>query len=244
MAGLLGNFKNPFASGGLLSDPNVRLAMGAEMLRGGTLGEQLGNGLNAGAWFSEQNKTKREALEKTNKTVEWLKSINPELAQAVEMGALSGGDAYKMAVEKPKHTEFQDRAAAASQYGVDPNSPEGKAFILSGDYANAATQKPDPYTEQEARSSLKSAFDGGTPRTPWTPTPPPTRRTHRAEAAPGLPDEEEDEPGADLAELLAGLAGVEDDRGALELFALDSVPALAGLDKAGEAAFLRACLER
>ena len=149
MAGLLGNFKNPFGSGGLLSDPNVRLAMGAEMLRGGTLGEQLGNGLNAGAWFSEQNKTKREALEKTNKTVEWLKGINPELAQAVEMGALEAGDAYKMAVEKPKHTEFQDRAAAASQYGVDPNSPEGKAFILSGYYTNPMEAKKDPYTERK-----------------------------------------------------------------------------------------------
>jgi len=134
MAGLLGNFKNPFGSGGLLSDPNVRLAMGAEMLRGGTLGEQLGNGLNAGAFFSEKNKTKRDEQAKLNQTVEWLKSMNPELAQAVEMGALSGADAYKMQVDsqKPKHTEFQDRADAASQYGLDPNSPEGRAFILGG----------------------------------------------------------------------------------------------------------------
>ena len=161
MAGLLGNFKNPFASGGLLSDPNVRLAMGAEMLRGGTLGEQLGNGLNAGAWFSEQNKTKREALEKTNKTVEWLKSINPELAQAVEMGALGAGDAYKMAVEKPKHPDFmeidgyafnpetgqflsppgggnkptteqQNLEWRAAQAGLGRGTPEYRRFMLSG----------------------------------------------------------------------------------------------------------------
>ena len=135
MAGLLGNFKNPFGSGGLLSDPNVRLAMGAEMLRGGTLGEQLGNGLNAGAWFSEQNKTKREALEKTNKTVEWLKGINPELAQAVEMGAIDVNNAYETAVKArtPKTPNFME--VGGQLYNpennqwisppVDPNAPNG-----------------------------------------------------------------------------------------------------------------------
>ena len=128
MAGLLGNFKNPFGSGGLLSDPMVRLQMGAAMMGGQTLGQQIGGGLQA-AGVAKQ--AQQEAA-KRNQTVEWLKGINPELAQAVEMGALSGGDAYKMAVEKPKHTEFQDRAAALSEYGGDPNTPEGRAFILGG----------------------------------------------------------------------------------------------------------------
>lgn len=103
MAGLLGNFKNPFGSGGLLSDPMVRLQMGAAMMGGQTLGQQIGGGLQA-AGVAKQ--AQQEAA-KRNQTVEWLKTINPELAQAVEMGALGAGDAYKMAVEKP----------------IDPNAP-------------------------------------------------------------------------------------------------------------------------
>lgn len=106
MAGLLGNFKNPLAAGGLLSDPMVRLQMGAAMMGGQTLGQQIGGGLQA-AGVAKQ--AQQEAA-KRNQTVEWLKSINPEIAQAVEMGALSGADGYKMAIEAqtPKTPDFQE----------------------------------------------------------------------------------------------------------------------------------------
>lgn len=115
MAGLLGNFKNPFGSGGLLSDPMVRLQMGAAMMGGQTLGQQIGGGLQA-AGVAKQ--AQQEAA-KRNQTVEWLKTINPELAQAVEMGALSGGDAYKMAVEKPKTPDFMNVGGKIVQVGQD-----------------------------------------------------------------------------------------------------------------------------
>ena len=108
MAGLLGNFKNPLASGGLLSDPMVRLQMGAAMMGGQTLGQQIGGGLQAAGVAGQARQQDMAEKAKLNQTVEWLKSINPELAQAVEMGALSGGDAYKMAVEKPKHPDFME----------------------------------------------------------------------------------------------------------------------------------------
>lgn len=131
MAGLLGNFKNPLASGGLLSDPMVRLQMGAAMMGGQTLGQQIGGGLQA-AGVAKQ--AQQEAA-KRNQTVEWLKSINPELAQAVEMGALEAGDAYKMQVDsqKPKTPDFQE--VGGQLYNpennqwisppVDPNAPNG-----------------------------------------------------------------------------------------------------------------------
>ena len=130
MAGLLGNFKNPLASGGLLSDPMVRLQMGAAMMGGQTLGQQIGGGLQAAGVAGQARQQDMAEKAKLNQTVEWLKSINPELAQAVEMGALSGSDAYKMGIEArtPKTPDFME---------VDGNivqvSPDGIAKeIYSG----------------------------------------------------------------------------------------------------------------
>jgi len=130
MAGLLGNFKNPFGSGGLLSDPSTRILMGAGLASGKTFGEQLSNGLMAAGQAGQLRKQQMDEQAKLNQTVEWLKSMNPELAQAVEMGALSGADAYKMQVEnsRPKTPDFME---------VDGNivqvSPDGTAKeIYSG----------------------------------------------------------------------------------------------------------------
>lgn len=119
MAGLLSNFKNPLASGGLLSDPMVRLQMGAAMMGGQTLGQQIGGGLQAAGVAGQARQQDMAEKAKLNQTVEWLKSINPELAQAVEMGALSGGDAYKMAVEKPKTPDFMNVGGKIVQVGQD-----------------------------------------------------------------------------------------------------------------------------
>ena len=131
MAGLLGNFKNPLASGGLLSDPMVRLQMGAAMMGGRTLGEQFGGGLQA-AGVAKQ--AQQEAA-KRNQTVEWLKTIDPELAQAAEMGAIDINEAYKLGVEarKPKTPNFME--VGGQLYNpennqwisppVDPNAPNG-----------------------------------------------------------------------------------------------------------------------
>ena len=106
MAGLLGNFKNPLASGGLLSDPMVRLQMGAAMMGGQTLGQQIGGGLQA-AGVAKQ--AQQEAA-KRNQTIEWLKTINPELAQAAEMGAIDINDAYGQVLEarKPKQPDWMN----------------------------------------------------------------------------------------------------------------------------------------
>lgn len=117
MAGLLGNFKNPLASGGLLSDPMVRLQMGAAMMGGQTLGQQIGGGLQA-AGVAKQ--AQQEAA-KRNQTVEWLKTINPELAQAVEMGAIDVNNAYETAVKArtPKTPDFMNVGGKIVQVGQD-----------------------------------------------------------------------------------------------------------------------------
>lgn len=108
-----------------------------------------------------------------NKTLNMLRQANPELAQAVESGALSGNDAFKlyyaqkMAAEKPKNLSFQQldngdygswdgdtgqftrlgtapkpkdssddvygqRETAAAKYGLTPDDPAYKSYMLSG----------------------------------------------------------------------------------------------------------------
>jgi len=99
MAGLLGNFKNPLASGGLLSDPMVRLQMGAAMMGGQTLGQQIGGGLQAAGVAGQARQEKMAEQAKINQTLKFLQGSNPELAQAVEAGVLDPASAYKMHIE-------------------------------------------------------------------------------------------------------------------------------------------------
>lgn len=102
MAGLLSGFQNPFKGGGLLSDPMVRLQMGAAMMGGQTLGDQIGGGLMAAGQAGMQRREKKDAADKLTKTLEYLRSADPELAQAVEAGVLDGETAYKMHIDKQK----------------------------------------------------------------------------------------------------------------------------------------------
>jgi len=156
MAGLLGNLKNPFGSGGLLSDPMVRLQMGAAMMGGRTLGEQFGGGLQAAGVAGQARQQKMAEQEKINQTLKFLQGSDPELAQAVEAGVLDPASAYKMHIEsqKPKHPEFQDRASVAEQYGIDPNSPEGRRFILTGNLPEQTAPKaPEMQTLYDERGA-------------------------------------------------------------------------------------------
>jgi hypothetical protein len=85
--------------GGFLgNNSDTLLQAGAGLLGGRTPQEQVA-GLAQGVVSARQK----------NKTLELLRRTNPELAQAVESGALSGGDAYKLyyqqkiEAEKPKN---------------------------------------------------------------------------------------------------------------------------------------------
>lgn len=101
---------------------NALLAASAGLLGGRTANEQASMGLQgfAGA---------RQAAQSQNKTIAFLKQINPELAQAVEAGALSPLDAYKSHLEaqKPKKSNLVN--AGGSLYNADTGEwispPEG-----------------------------------------------------------------------------------------------------------------------
>jgi len=101
-------------------------AMSKGLLSGRTGSEQFAQGFGG---FVDA----RAAGKKKTRTMEFLQQQDPLTAQAVELGLLTGPEAFKAIYDaKNKPTEFQQRAQAAQQYGIDPNSPEGRAFVLTG----------------------------------------------------------------------------------------------------------------
>ena len=88
-------------------DPNFWLAVGSGLLSGGTAPQQIGNmGQNLAQYNMtaqqkaqlEAEKAQQQALQ--NKTLQFIQQQDPELAQAVASGAMTGPDAYKMLVQR------------------------------------------------------------------------------------------------------------------------------------------------
>lgn len=75
-----------------------------DFLRNNSTGlTQLGLGLLSGKTGTEQAALGAQGLSNAmnaNKTVAWLQKTNPELAQAVQTGALTAGDAWKLAYQQ------------------------------------------------------------------------------------------------------------------------------------------------
>ncbi|MGR9384917.1 hypothetical protein [Rhizobium leguminosarum] len=115
----------PFTNGFrpfLQNNSDTLLAAGAGLLGGATAPQQVA-GLAQGVAGARQK----------NKTLEFLRQQNPELAAAVESGALSGGDAYKLfyqqklEAQKPKNNYL---TAGKNIYDLDTKqwiSPPGGA---------------------------------------------------------------------------------------------------------------------
>jgi len=96
----------------LSNNSGALLQASAGLLGGRTANEQASMGLQGFGTAMAENKSK-------NKTLQFLKQMNPELAQAVEAGALSPLDAYKTHLEaqKPKKPNFLN--AGGSLYNPD-----------------------------------------------------------------------------------------------------------------------------
>ncbi|MBW3099235.1 hypothetical protein [Pseudohoeflea coraliihabitans] len=119
-------------------NPEVLLALGAGLLGGKTGSEQWSGGLGNMAQTMQTSKEKRAAEQQKNQTVEWLRQINPKLAQAVEMGALSPGDAFKMhrEAQKPKDPKLSFQKLPDGTYGFANETDQ--SFTPLGQ-----AQKPD-----------------------------------------------------------------------------------------------------
>jgi len=100
---------------------------------------QQGNGQNFANAFSAYGQTAAQTAGR-NRTLDFFRKNAPEYAEMVQAG-MPVNEAWQTYTQqryaKPASNPFSDRAAAAQQYGLDPNSEEGRAFILSGDLPSA-----------------------------------------------------------------------------------------------------------
>lgn len=133
-----GNQVAPWLSG----NSDTLLATGLGLLSGRTAQEQAGQ---AASNFANE----RQRAKMTNQTLAFLRQNNPDLAQAVESGAMPAGDAFKLAYQqkyeakKPRNFSFQTLADGTygnfdAETGVF--SPMGKVEKAGGtdDYSNRA----------------------------------------------------------------------------------------------------------
>ena len=156
MAGLLSGLMGGGQGGGLLSDPMLRLQMGAQMMQGGSIGDQLGGAFGAAAQYGMQRKQMAEQMAEKNKTLDYLRQQDPELAQAVEAGVLDPASAYKAHLEraKPQQPDYME-------VGGQLFNPANNQWIAPPPNPNDPGKK-DPYMErQQAAQSL-----GLTPQDP------------------------------------------------------------------------------
>ena len=119
--GLLGNISN--ASGGRQG----LLSAGLPMMFGGPQMQQqaLMQGLQYGGTMQAENRKTQAQAAQLNKTVEFLKQVNPELAQAVEMGAMSPKDAYSTHLK----AEAPNNGASYSKSPVYGEDAEGNVIL-------------------------------------------------------------------------------------------------------------------
>lgn len=142
---------------------NQALLQASMGLLGGQTGPQQAMlGMQGFANARNTAREQQQAVQQRNMTLEWLGKNRPELAQMVQAG-LPIEQAWQEAIKQPKAqiSEYAEREAAAQQYGLDINTPEGRAFVLGGKYempgAGGAKQTDDI---TEYRFAVENGFQG------------------------------------------------------------------------------------
>lgn len=87
-----------------------------------------------------------------NETINWLtqQGYDPGTAKVI---ASDKGALRSVILGRGKGNDFSQRAAAAQQYGLDPNTPEGRNFILTGKVGDDAPKPTDDMREYEIAKS-------------------------------------------------------------------------------------------
>lgn len=103
------------------------------------MGSNPNQSLAGAAQMVATGRAERAGKKNQNQTVEWLtkQGMSPEEAQMVAGQPNVLSEFLKQRMKGGQQSEYEQRAAAAQQYGLDPNTPEGQAFILSGDLPEA-----------------------------------------------------------------------------------------------------------
>lgn len=159
----------------LQNNSNTLLQTGIGLLGGQNAREQATMGLQG---FAQG----RQA----NKTLQFLRTANPELAQAVESGAIAPGDAYKvyyqqkLEAEKPKKPPLMNiggagynyetgewitppQGAGSQEYGLNPQygtDEQGNPVLIQLSKSGTAQRTPLPEGVQLSKEPIK--LDAGT----------------------------------------------------------------------------------
>lgn len=156
--GFMGNLSNAFGG------RQGMLTTGLSMMFGNPQMQQQGlmMGLQNGSQLRAENRKTQAQAAKLNQTVEFLKQVNPELAQAVEAGAMSPTEAYSThlkaeAPQKPtsaiqnfeygqENPQFLKYQAAQKGAGMTTTLPDGTVIQMGG------AQKP--MKEGQAKANI------------------------------------------------------------------------------------------
>lgn len=133
----------------LRNNSNAFLQLGAGLLGGRTAPEQASMGIQGFAGARQQQ-------QQTNKTMQFLQQTDPELAQAVQAGALTAGDAFKLSYQRKLEAQAPMKPIEVNGRLVNP-----KTFEVMADFSEA---KPNGVTQdvgarQQAAASLGLAPD-------------------------------------------------------------------------------------
>lgn len=98
------------------------------------MGSNPNQSLAGAAQMVATGRSERAGKKNQNQTVEWLKSqgMDEMQAKAIAGNPSTLSEFLKIKMKGGERTEYELRAAAAEEYGLDPNSQEGQAYILSG----------------------------------------------------------------------------------------------------------------
>lgn len=145
----------------LQNNSNTLLQTGIGLLGGQNAQQQAAMGLQG---FAQGRQT--------NKTLEFLRQANPELAQGVESGAISPGDAYKLyyqqklEAEKPQKPNLM--GAGGAIYNADtgtwitpPQTAGGQEYGLNPQYGVDAQGNPVIIQLSKSGTSQKTALPEG-----------------------------------------------------------------------------------
>jgi len=141
-----------FGAGGLLDFSDPQKLMALQLIANGSRppGEML-NGLPQIAQYGARlqqdrqeravaDRDRRDKLEQTNKTADWIRANRPDFATYLDAG-VSPADVFKMATAPVKMTTTQERQAAIAEAGLDPQSREAQHYLLTGDLPDLGKSK-------------------------------------------------------------------------------------------------------
>lgn len=117
------------------------LSFGLGLLSGNTPQEQIGK--------AASNLTNERRL---NKTVEWFKKNDPEMAQAIAEGLVNPSDAFKITYQRRLEAQAPKKPLEVNGRLVDPETYQVLADFSDGPKPNGITQ--DIGARQQAASSL------------------------------------------------------------------------------------------